>query len=751
MTCSDHRVVVTRLNIKKYKLWKGTNNKRNTKINNSALTREPDIRSKYQQNLSQKLELLNNDTISWSNIKNAVTEASKEVLTNNDRRVKQNSYENGVVLGEMSEIQKELRLLIECVTDNEEEQVLRNKRNQIMHGMRRRKRMLREENLDKQVEEIEKFKDNAKMFEAIKNIRRKPLDNPYVLDEKGRKVTNNQEIHSILYKHFKEKFYKDEEEEIQPFEGPERELNVPITQTEVKTSVQKLNNRRAAGKDEITAELIKYGPDILINMIGKVLNIVFEKHQEIEVGFGLIAAIPKPKFAGLPKDLRPVTLLNIIRKILSNITQKRITPKVNKYLSESQHAYREGKSTSDIIWCFRWLAAKMQVVKGKIFVTGIDMTSAFDTIRRSKLIEILTTFLEEDDIRMIRILLSNTTLELKMKNTITKSFRSNIGSPQGDGLSGLLFNVYFEYSLRKIRYELITNVALFDHSYFKNKREPLPEECIYADDADFVTTEENTKVKLNNMVKDILSEDNLLLNETKTEHTVIERCEERNNERWRSVKKLGSLLGDSEDLIRRKQLAIVANKDLNQLWIRKDKISLAVRLKIYISLVKPILLYNSGTWGLSKKEEDSLNAFHRQQLRYVLKIHHPHHISNANVYRICREIPLSLVVLKSRWRLFGHELRGGKDTPAFKSTKYYFLQSELSKYRGRPRMTLPMKLSGDLKLANKEISNFYEKYGVKDLKTIHELEQLYVLASDRKLWKVFVQELCDTAKANTAN
>jgi hypothetical protein len=154
-------------------------------------------------------------------------------------------------------------------------------------------------------------------------------------------------------------------------------------------------------------------------------------------------------------------------------------------------------------------------------------------------------------------------------------------------------------------------------------------------------------------------------------------------------------------------LAIVANKDLNQLWIRKDKISLGVRINIYNALVKPILLYNSGTWGLSKKEEDRLNAFHRQQLRYTLKMHHPRHISNANVYRICREISLSLVILKSRWRLFGHELRGGKDTPAFKSMKYYFLKSELSKYRRRPRMTLPTKLSGDLKLANKEISNFW--------------------------------------------
>ena len=145
-----------------------------------------------------------------------------------------------------------------------------------------------------------------------------------------------------------------------------------------------------------------------------------------------------------------------------------------------------------------------------------------------------------------------------------------------------------------------------------------------------MTTEESTKNKLNNIVKDTLLEDNLVVNDTKTEHTIIERGKKRNEEEWRNVKKLGSLLGDGEDIIRRKQLAIVANKEFNQLWIRKEKLSLRVRLRIYNSLVKPILLYNCGTWGINKKEEDSLNAFNRRQLRYVLKINHPHHISNAN-------------------------------------------------------------------------------------------------------------------------
>ena len=34
------------------------------------------------------------------------------------------------------------------------------------------------------------------------------------------------------------------------------------------------------------------------------------------------------------------------------------------------------------------------------------------------------------------------------------TFNKNIGSPQDDGLSGVLFNIYFENSLRKLREEL---------------------------------------------------------------------------------------------------------------------------------------------------------------------------------------------------------------------------------------------------------------------------------------------------------
>ena len=45
-------------------------------------------------------------------------------------------------------------------------------------------------------------------------------------------------------------------------------------------------------------------------------------------------------------------------------------------------------------------------------------------------------------------------------------------------------------------------------------------------------------------------------------------------------------------------------------------------------------MYNSGTWGMKKQDEDSFDSFHRQQLRSVLRIKYPQKISCKNIYKV---------------------------------------------------------------------------------------------------------------------
>ena len=112
----------------------------------------------------------------------------------------------------------------------------------------------------------------------------------------------------------------------------------------------------------------------------------------------------------------------------------------------SKTAYRKYRSTTDTILAFRWILAKVQDQEIVVHATGIDMSSAFDTIHRDKIIEIANEIFDEDEVRILRVLLSDTTIERKVKGAQTIPFKSNIGSP--------IFTMYFENNLRELRKEI---------------------------------------------------------------------------------------------------------------------------------------------------------------------------------------------------------------------------------------------------------------------------------------------------------
>ena len=355
--------------------------------------------------------------------------------------------------------------------------------------------------------------------------------------------------------------------------------------------------------------MIKYGPEELHQKITTILNNCVSNNIDIKTGFGLLAPLQKPgKTRGPVINLRPVILLPIIRKILSNVVLSRIKPKVDEYLSLSQSAYREKRSTGDIVWAYRWIIAKAQKEKEKIYITGIDLSSAFDTIIREKLVIILERIIDKDELQMVKFLLKDTKLQIKMSDVEPNTFDTNIGSPQGDGLSGVLFNIYFENSLRKLRDELDKiSPELPTIISYQNPSGELQ----YADDGYFITKDQQRDKTLNEIFSDILLEDNLKSNTSKTEHTIIERGNN-GTELWRNVKKLGSLQGDKEDINRRKQLCIISMNKYETLWIKKEKLNENLRIELYDKLIKPVLLYNSSTWGLTANDELKLDTFHRK-------------------------------------------------------------------------------------------------------------------------------------------
>ena len=118
-------------------------------------------------------------------------------------------------------------------------------------------------------------------------------------------------------------------------------------------------------------------------------------------------------------------------------------------------------------------------------------------------------------------------------------------------------------------------------------------------------------------MKETLAQDDLIVNEDKTEETIINRLKDKNDEEWRKTKKLGSLLGCYEDMKRRIQLSYAAFNTIKKIWYHR-KIHINKKLQLYKSTVKPILLYNLGTWELTKKEQNEIDVTRRRQLRTVI-------------------------------------------------------------------------------------------------------------------------------------
>ena len=120
-------------------------------------------------------------------------------------------------------------------------------------------------------------------------------------------------------------------------------------------------------------------------------------------------------------------------------------------------------------------------------------------------------------------------MRLRFNQALYDVFETNIGITQGDGLSPILFTIYFESAIR----DLAKSLNL--------KSELLHMLIAYADDADFTTENLYLIDLIETEAPTILRKWNLQTNISKSEFTHLEKRKNRNEEYWRNVKKVGSL------------------------------------------------------------------------------------------------------------------------------------------------------------------------------------------------------------------
>ena len=308
--------------------------------------------------------------------------------------------------------------------------------------------------------------------------------------------------------------------------------------------MKRLQNKKACGPDDKSGELLKYGGDVVTNTIATIINQGFTNGEDMAavIGQGTLIALQKPNKPKVPAtSRRPIVLLNTVRKVMSHIVLGRISTAVSAFLGPTLSGFRSGRSTADIFWTQRWMAAKCQRYRCSIHMLGLDMSQEFDTIPREKLLQVMAKIVHPDELQLIHLLLYGTTLIVRQGSYTTSSFSSTVGTPQGDGLSPVLFVYYLEAALKYCRNQLPPRPA---------SDSLIPHETGYADDINFYSTVLKWLQIALPIIARTLRTWSLNVNEAKTEWVELV-----SGGNLRATKQLGSLLGDAEDVMRRVSLA----------------------------------------------------------------------------------------------------------------------------------------------------------------------------------------------------
>ena len=338
----------------------------------------------------------------------------------------------------------------------------------------------------------------------------------------------------------------------------------------------------------------------------------------------------------------------------------------------------------------------------KIYELLLDMSKAFDTVNRNILFKLLEKILLPEELHLLHLLTNNVKLKVRVGSDYSEDFTTIIGIMQGDCLSAVLFIFYLakalderspietehSYTLTAESCPYITDPALEDHSYAnppKNERDPkeVTIEPKYADDITYVST---SKPKINNTeitVPQKLKDFNLGVNHGKTErYECPDPPNTRKDDSWKSCKLLGSLIDTESDITRRKTLALATLNKKKDIYNSKN-LSIEQKIRHFCMFVQSTLLYNSELWALTNTLNNKLDAFHRRILRYAIGFHWPKKISNEDLYRITKQIPLSRIIQKRRLSWFGHLMRLPDTTPA--RIAFGVAVGPKKRKRGRPK------------------------------------------------------------------
>ena len=225
------------------------------------------------------------------------------------------------------------------------------------------------------------------------------------------------------------------------------------TIVEVQMALKQMKSGKAPGNDEITADLLKLGGVPMLKWLYRVFVEIWKTEQMIE-DWSLAILIRLFKNKGDKKicdNYRGIFLLVVTKKLFSRVVLNRIQTIVDEQLLERQAGFRANRSTIEQIFSLRIVMEKYKEYNKPLHMCFIDIQKAYDSVNRDLLWKICKSYgLTDKIVNLLKMLRNNSKAKVRINGQLSDSFDIETGVMQGEIPSPFLFDIFFDFIIRKV-------------------------------------------------------------------------------------------------------------------------------------------------------------------------------------------------------------------------------------------------------------------------------------------------------------
>ena len=159
---------------------------------------------------------------------------------------------------------------------------------------------------------------------------------------------------------------------------PTEEGEFPFIRQEVESAIKTLKCGKAAGVDNVPAELITHGGQPVVDVLHAICNKIWKTGKWPSTWTqSMIITIPKKGNLQLCNNYRTISLISHGSKVMLKIILNRLKPLAENMITEEQAGFRHGRSTTEQTFNLRILCEKHLQHQRNIF---IDFKKAFNRV-----------------------------------------------------------------------------------------------------------------------------------------------------------------------------------------------------------------------------------------------------------------------------------------------------------------------------------------------------------------------------------